>query len=374
LNAANLYYAQPLLALLSGSFQVSIVVAGSLVTISQIGYAAGMLLLVPLGDRIENRKLVSILLTVTVLALLVAGTSGNFPVLLGISLVIGMTSSVAQILVPLAANLAPEASRGKIVGQVMSGLLTGILLSRTFGSFVAEATSWRVVYLGSAILLAILLFALRAGLPQRAPDTNVPYRQLLRSTLNMLRVHAPLRRRTVYQATMFGAFSAFWTTISFVLTAAPFHYSQLQVGIFALIGAGGAFIAPQAGRWADRGLTRPVTAVAFTVVIASFALAVVGRHHVVALAAAGLFLDMAVQVCLIMGQHTIYALEPQSRARLNSAFVATFFLGGAVGSQVGTIAFRHGGWVALCVFGAALPLLSLLWWTTERSKEPMLVS
>ncbi|WP_327290664.1 MFS transporter [Streptomyces sp. NBC_01198] len=361
LTVANLYYAQPLLSELRQSFHIGSVVAGSLVTATQLGYALGLLLLVPLGDVIEKRRLATVLLTLTVGALVLAGAAPDFAVLLAASLVVGCTLTVAQILVPFAADLAPDSSRGRVVGQVMSGLLTGILLSRTVGSVVAGATSWRVVYLGSAALMTVLTLVLRSALPPRQPAAALPYGALLRSTVRLLRVHPALRQRALYQAAMFGAFSVFWTTISFVLTAAPFHYRQWQVGLFALAGAGGALIAPLAGRWADRGLVRPMTAAAFVAAAVAFGVAGVGRHSVLALGAAAVLLDMAVQTTLILGQHVVYQLDGGARARLNSAFMATFFVGGAVGSQAGSAAYRLGGWPAVTVLGAALPLLALLW-------------
>jgi predicted MFS family arabinose efflux permease len=365
LTVANLYYAQPLLTELRQSFHIDDVVAGGVITTTQVGYAIGMLLVVPLGDRIENRRLVSLLLAVTTAAMATIGVAPVFPVLLAAALVAGVTSVVAQILVPFAADLAPDRIRGRVVGRVMSGLLTGILLSRTLGSLLAAATSWRVVYLTSAVLMAVLAIALRFALPRRPPTTGIPYGRLLRSTARLVRLHPALRRRAMYQAAMFGAFSAFWTTISFVLTAPPFHYSQLGVGLFALVGAGGAAVAPLAGRWADRGLGRPATGAAFAVAALAFALAGLGRHNVVLLGAAAVLVDMAVQTTLIVGQHTIYRLDPTARARLNSAYIAIFFLGGAAGSQIGSFAFHAGGWTALTLFGAALPVLALLLWLTE---------
>ncbi|MET7318923.1 MFS transporter [Streptomyces thermoviolaceus] len=366
LTVANLYYAQPLLSSLRGSFGIDAVTAGALITITQLGYAAGMVLLVPLGDRMGKRRLVAVLLAVTTAALAVSATAPVFPVLLGAALVVGLTSVVAQILVPLAADLAPEQARGRIVGRVMSGLLVGILLSRTVGSLVAEAAGWRVVYLASAALMAVLAVVLRLALPERAPTTDIPYGRLLASTARLLREHAALRRRALYQAAMFGAFSAFWTTVSYLLTGPGYHYSELGIGLFALVGAAGAAVAPLAGRWADHGWGRAATGAAFAVGAAAFAVEGFGRHSVLLLGAAAVLLDMAVQTSMIVGQHTIYRLDAAARSRLNSAYIAVFFIGGALGSQLGSFAYHAGGWTALSVLGAALPVLGLLGWLTER--------
>ena len=365
LTVANLYYAQPLLSDLRGVFHINEAAAGALVTVTQIGYALGLLLLVPLGDRIENRSLATLLLGITSVALVAAGLAPGFGVLLTASLLFSTTLVVVQILVPFAADLAPDHTRGRVVGQVMSGLLAGILLSRTLGSLLADATSWRVVYLLSAGLMALLALTLRSALPQRRPTTAVRYGELLRSTARLARLHEPLRRRALYQATMFGAFSAFWTTVSYVLTSAPFHYGQVAVGLFALVGAGGVAVAPLAGRWADRGLGRPMTAAALAAAAAAFALAGFGRHSVIALGAAAVLLDMAVQTTLILGQQVVFQLDPASRARLNSVYMATFFFGGALGSEIASLAYNSHGWTAVAVLGAALPLAGLAYWATE---------
>ncbi|MFK0110008.1 MFS transporter [Streptomyces sp. NPDC091217] len=366
MTVANLYYAQPLLSSLRDVFHITTATAGILITLTQVGYVIGMVFLVPLGDRLEKRSLITALLTVTTLALVAAGLATGFPMLLVASLISGGTSVVAQILVPFAASLAPDHARGRIVGRVMSGLLTGILLSRTLSSLVSSVAGWRVVYLGSAVLMALLAVALRFALPKHAPTTTVPYHHVLRSTVTLVRTHPVLLRRGLYQAAMFGAFSAFWTTISYVLTGPHFHYSAVGVGIFALVGAAGAAVAPLAGHWADRKLARPMTGLAFAVAAAAFAVAGFGQHSIVLLALAAILIDMAVQTTLILGQHTIYQLDPSARARLNSAFIATFFLGGARGSQLGSIAYRAAGWGAVSILGAVLPLVALLYWFTER--------
>ncbi|MFE0920475.1 MFS transporter [Streptomyces nigra] len=366
MTVANLYYAQPLLSTLSGVFHTSTATAGTLITLTQVGYVVGMLFLVPLGDRLEKRNLITVLLTVTTFSLLAAGLATSFPMLLIASLVSGATSVVAQILVPFAASLASDHARGRIVGRVMSGLLTGILLSRTLSSLVSNLAGWRVVFLGSAALMAVLAVALRTALPQHAPTTTLTYHYVLRSTFRLVRTHPALVRRGLYQAAMFGAFSAFWTTVSFVLTGPRFHYSSVGVGVFALVGAAGAAVAPFAGRWADRGLVRPMTGIAFVVATLAFALAGFGGHSVILLAVAAILIDVAVQASLILGQHTVYQLDPTARARLNSAFIAMFFAGGAAGSQLGSLVYHAGGWTALSLLGGVLPIVALLYWSTER--------
>ncbi|WP_406347662.1 MFS transporter [Streptomyces sp. NBC_00144] len=367
LTAANLYYAQPLLETLRRTFQLQDSTAGLLITLTQLGYAAGMVFLVPLGDRIENSRLVSVLLTVTALAMAAGGLAPTFTVLLIAALVAGATSVVAQVLVPYAADLAPDHLRGAVVGKVMSGLLAGILLSRTVGSLLADVAGWRTVYLVSAALMAILALVLRRALPHRAPTSTDSYTALLRSTARLIRVHPQLRRRSSYHACMFAAFSAFWTTISYVLTTAPYNYSQLQVGLFALVGAAGALVAPLAGRLADRGLAHRLTPVTCLLASAVLIWAGLAAHQILVLAAAAVLLDCAVQCSLIFGQHTIYQLDADARARITSVYIATFFVGGAIGSQLGTLAYHLGIWHAVTLTAAAFPVIAALAWTTDRT-------
>ncbi|MEY9842177.1 MFS transporter [Streptacidiphilus sp. EB103A] len=347
-------------------FQVSTTTAGALVTVTQIDYVLGMLFLVPRGDRVEKRRLVALLLAVTSLAMAVASAATGFPILLLASLVSGATSVVAQILVPFAASLAPDHARGRIVGRVMAGLLTGILLSRTLRSLAAGAAGWRVVYLGSAVLTALLALALHLALPQHAPTTDLSYHHVLRSTVRLVHTHPALLRRGLYQAAVFGSFSAFWTTLSFLLTGPAFGYPASGVGLFALVGAGGVAVAPLVGRWAVRGLGRPMTVAALLLGALAALPAGFGGHNIALLALAAILLDVAVQTTLILGQHVVYQLDPSAHARLNSVFIAIFLAGGALGSQLGTLAYRAGGWWAVTVLGASLPLLALLNWATEH--------
>ncbi|KOG88000.1 MFS transporter [Streptomyces varsoviensis] len=367
LTVANLYYAQPLLEMLRRAFQLQDSTAGLLITLTQLGYAAGMVFLVPLGDRIENSRLVSVLLTITAVGMAAGSFAPNFTVLLIAALVAGATSVVAQVLVPYAADLAPDELRGAVVGKVMSGLLAGILLSRTVASLLADVAGWRAVYLVSAALMAILALVLRRVLPRRAPTSTASYTELLRSTARLVRVHPRLRRRSFYHACMFAAFSAFWTTISYVLTSAPYNYSQLQVGLFALVGAAGALVAPLAGRLADRGLVHRLTPVTCLLAAAALVWAGLAVHQILALAAAAILLDCAVQCSLIFGQHTIYQLDEDARARITSVYIATFFIGGAIGSQLATLAYHMGTWHTVTLTAAAFPVIAALAWTTDRT-------
>jgi predicted MFS family arabinose efflux permease len=363
---ANLYYAQPLLSQLKQSFQIGTVAAGGLVTASQLGYAVGLVLIVPLADRVEKRFLTTTLLVLGTIAVLVEAAAPNYAVLLIAALLGAPVFVVVQVIVAFAADITSDATRGRTVGKIVSGLLTGILLSRALGSMLAQLTSWRAVYLTSAALMFVLTITLQRVLPKHEPSTCDSYGKLIVSTVRMLKIHPALRRRALYQATMFGAFSVFWTAISFVLTSDPFDYNQIQIGIFALVGAGGALIAPRIGRWADLGHERPVTVIAFIVASSAFLIAGFGRHHIVLLGLGAVLLDMAVQATLVSGQQIIFRLDPSARARINSAYIATFFLGGAIGSQASSYAYHRSGWGAVAIVGAVFPALALLYWLSER--------
>jgi predicted MFS family arabinose efflux permease len=363
LTVANLYYSQPLLDLVAEAFGVSQGAATIVVTLTQAGYAIGLLLLLPLGDLVENRRLTTRLLILTATALLLAGLAPAYPIFLVLSVLIGVTSVVAQILVPLAANLAPPAERGALVGKVMGGLLLGILLARTVSSFVASLWGWRAIYFISAVLMIGLTVVLHRMLPVRAPDHQAGYRTLLRSVVTLAREEPALRRRALTQAMMFGAFSAFWTAIAYELID-EHGFTQASIAIFALIGAGGALAAPLAGKIADRGWGFAGSGLALLLAAAMAVLAGVGHRSVILLAVAGVLLDFAVQAHQVMSQHEIYALRDNARARLNTVFMTTVFTGGALSSAATGLLHDRYGWTGACVLAAALPLIGLTIWAT----------
>ncbi|MEU4932341.1 MFS transporter [Streptomyces yokosukanensis] len=365
LTVANLYYAQPLLDLMARSFGVGQGAATMVVTLTQAGYALGLLFVLPLGDLVENRRLATRTLLVTATALLLAAASPVFGMFLALSVLVGTTSVVAQVLVPLAAHLSPPERRGKAVGQVMSGLLTGILLARTVASLVADLLGWRAIYVVSAVLMLVLAVALRRTLPQRAPDHTGGYRTLLASLGELVRREPVLRRRSLCQASMFGAFTTFWTAIAYELID-EHHFGQVQIALFALVGAAGAAAAPIAGRIADRGHGRGAAGAALLLASSAFVLAALGHGSVALLVLAAVLLDFAVQCHQVLSQHEIYSLRGDARARINTVFMTTVFVGGAASSAVTGALHTACGWTGVCAFGAALPLAGLLLWAHGR--------
>ncbi len=329
LTVANLYYAQPLLPLLSRNLDVSAGTASIVVTATQLGYAAGLAFVLPLGDLFENRTLVTRTLIGTGAALAVAAAAPDFGVFLAASVLVGTTSVVAQILIPLAAHLAPDDERGRVVGRVMSGLLLGILLARTVSSLVAAAWGWRTIYAVSAVLMLLLSFTLRRMLPERRAEHTAGYGTLLASVGRLVREEPLLRRLALRQSLMFGAFSAYWTSITFQLVDVN-HQSQTAVGIFALVGAAGAAAAPIAGRLADGAYGWLASGIGIVLGIAGLAIAGVGGHSVVVLAVGAVLLDLAVQGHQVLSQREIYALRADARARINTVYMSTVFVGGAI--------------------------------------------
>jgi predicted MFS family arabinose efflux permease len=361
-TVANLYYAQPLLGEISSAFSVSDGSAALVVTLTQLGYAAGLALLMPLGDLLENRSLAARTLVFTAVALLVAGAAPVFPVFLVAAVLIGITSVVAQILVPFAAHLAPEDVRGRFVGTVMSGLLLGVLLARTVSSLIASAWGWRTIYFVSAVLMLAVAVAVRHVLPRREPGPEISYRRLLRSVATLAREEPALRQRAICQALMFGAFSSFWTTVAFEL-AGGHGLSQTGIGIFALVGAAGAAAAPVAGWLGDRGHGRIGSGVGLGLAVVAMVLADAGVRSLVLLAVAGVLLDLAVQGHQVFSQREIYGLRADAGARVNTVFMTTIFIGGAIASAVAGALYQAAGWTGSTLFGAALPLVALLIWS-----------
>lgn len=368
LIVANLYYAQPLIGLIAPAIGLNPTASSVIVTLTQMGYCAGLVLLVPLGDLIENRKLVLTTLTGAIAALLVAASAPSAPWFLAASLAIGLGSVAVQMLVPLAAHLAPDAIRGRVVGNVMSGLLTGIMLARPVSGLVASAFGWRAVFAASAAVMVALGFVLRRSLPQRRPAANHGYLELIGSLWALLRDTPILRRRAAYQAAMFAAFSLYWTAVPLALASSEFGLSQRGIALFALAGVAGALSAPIAGRLADSGRTRIATALSLGMAAVAFLLCRAGSNGSVALLlAGGILLDLGVQANLVLGQRAIYALGMHVRSRLNGLYMALFFAGGAVGSAVASAAYTHGGWSLVSWIGFAFPVIALAWFATERS-------
>lgn len=363
---ANLYYAQPLLDTIAAKLGTSPGVAGLVVTASQVGYAAGLLLIVPLGDLVERRALVVRMLLVCAAGLAVCAAAPAFGVLaLGIA-VVGVTSVVAQVLVPFASDLAADDERGTVVGTIMSGLLIGILAARTLSGVIAELAGWRTVYALAAAAMLLLALALRRALPVIAARAATPYRELLRSVATLVRQEPVLRRRMAYGMLGMMSFTLVWTALTFLLSDAPYGYSEGTIGIFGLAGLIGAMTAQGAGRLFDRGLGAAATVGFWLLVLAGWVLCDLGGTSLVALVAGLLVLDAGVQGQHITNQSTIYALRPEARSRLTTAYMTGNFCAAAIGSATASALWGAGGWDAISGVGLATAVLALALWAWER--------
>ncbi|HHP1115929.1 MFS transporter [Bacillus cereus group sp. MYBK163-2] len=367
---ANLYYAQPLIGVISNEIELSNSSAGLIVTLTQIGYVVGLLFLVPLGDIVENKKLILILLFLSAFALISMVFVKSATLLLIASFFIGLGSVAAQVLVPLVSYLSSENARGRVVGNVMSGLLLGIMLARPISSLVADMWGWNAIFALSATVIIVLAFVLSKVLPTRKPKAKTNYIALLNSMWQLLRTTPILRRRAIYHACVFGAFSLFWTTVPLLLSSPAFHFSQTAIALYALVGITGAIAAPIGGRLADLGWTRPATGIALTIVIISLLLPLIIQSSspigIAVLVIAAILLDMGVSANLVLSQRLIFSLSPEIRSRLNGLFMAIFFLGGAVGSFIGGWAYALGGWNLTLWIGIAFPAIALLYFAREE--------
>ncbi|NYE63080.1 putative MFS family arabinose efflux permease [Duganella sp. 1224] len=369
LIVASLYYAQTLVGPISAATGLSPQAAGLIVTLTQIGYCLGLLFIVPLGDLLENRRLIFTGLLFTSAMLVLAAISSSAWMFLTAALGIGLGSVAAQIIVPFAAHLSLEATRGVTVGKVVSGLLLGIMLSRPAASLIADATSWHVVFGGAAVMVLIVAFVLRAKLPERMPNHHITYPKLMSSLWHLFLQTPVLRRRAAYHAGLFGSFSLFWTVTPLMLASPAFHLSQTGIAIFALVGMAGAVASPIAGKLADQGHTLMATAAALALGVIGFVLPmIVPGSREVALAVlviASIVLDMGVAANLVLGQRAIFSLGAEVRSRLNGVYFALFFAGGAAGSALGGWMYATHGWHAALLTGVAFNGAALLYWVTE---------
>jgi predicted MFS family arabinose efflux permease len=358
---ANLYYAQPLVSSIAPALGITPDIAGSIVSVTQIGYGVGLFFLVPIADLVENRRLVLTLLGLTILALLGVGTSANAGLFFVASFLIGVCATGAQVLLPFVAYLVPEERRGRVVGKVMAGILTGIMLARPAALFISASFGWRTVFFVSAGLMLLIGLLLFRMMPTHRPASGLKYSRAITTMVRLPARMPELCWRSAYGALMFGCFNMFWTAAPLML-ADRFHLGQHEIGMFALAGAGGALAAPWAGRLSDGGREIIATFGAMVVLALSFLTSIWATSAAVLplLVICAVLIDAAVQTNSVVSRRTVFGTAPEIRGRVNAIYMSCQFAGGAAGSIVGTLSYHWGGWACTAGVGLAAGVLLLV--------------
>ncbi|WP_160675975.1 MFS transporter [Clostridium sp. C8-1-8] len=366
LTVANLYYIQPLLADIAKTFHVNQMSIGFAATLTQIGYAVGMIFILPLGDIKEKRTLIVIMLLFSILSLMGMFFSKNIYVLILSSFAVGFTSIVPQLIIPLAAQLANPSQRGQTIGTIMSGLLIGILLSRTVSGLLGGYLGWRAVYLVAAIMMLTLMIILRKLIPLCNPVSDIKYTELLKSLFKLLKTEPVLREASINGALMFAAFSAFWTALIFLLESSHYNMGTEAAGLFGLVGISGALAAPLVGNIADKRGSKFAIGICIIVVIISYVFFFIFGFKVWGLVLGIILLDLGVQSCNVSNQARVHSLNEETRNRLNTIYMVSFFLGGALGSFLGSYSYSHFGWYGVCAFGILTQIVALILHNTAK--------
>ena len=356
---ANIYYCQPLLSEIGRSLGVSDRAIGYLPMWTQAGTALGMFAFVPLGDMFPRRKLIVIMSVLSGLTVAMMAIAPNLALVNAAGFAIGLTGIAMHLILPFAAKLAPPESRGHVVGTVLGGLLLGILLARVVSGFVGDLLGWRAMYWIAAAAMFALAVVLRYALPYDRPEPNLRYGELVRSIVDLVRTQPMLREAAVIGGMLFGAFSSFWATLVFFVGTPPYHYGARVAGLFGLVGAVGVLCAPWAGRLSDRKGPAFTVTLGILIALGSYVVFDVAGYGVWGLVAGVILLDLGVQAGHVANQTRIYALVPEARSRLNTVYMVTYFLGGALGSALGAYGWTHWRWNGVCAAGAAQLLMAL---------------
>ncbi|RNI26317.1 MFS transporter [Rufibacter latericius] len=357
---ANLYYNQPLLGRIAATFQVSEAKAGSLAMLTQIGYAVGMLFIIPLGDMLRRKRLIMVDFAAIIMALLLAGFAVNIESLMVASFLIGATSVVPQLLIPMAAHLAKPETRGRTVGFVMSGLLIGILLSRTVSGFVGAHLGWRAMFFIAAGMMLMLWAALYFLLPEVHPHFKGNYKNLMKSLVHLIKEQPMLRWVSLRGALCYATFGAFWTTLVFLLEEPPFNLGSDAAGLFGLVGAAGALGASFMGRLTDKGDPFTVTTVSIALIVVSYVVFGFSGSSIVGLVIGVILLDLGIQATHISNQTFIFSILPEARNRLNTVYMVTYFIGGASGTFIASQAWHLWKWNGVVAVGLLFSSLALV--------------
>lgn len=359
LIVANLYYCQPLIILIADEFKIPHADAGTITYLTQAGYAIGLFFMVPLGDKLERKSQILITTFASVIALIIAATAQSYLILAIASLLIGITSIVPQLILPLAASLCAPEQRGKVVGTIMSGLLVGILLSRTLSGFIGEVFGWRAMFWIASGLCLLLFFIIKKQFPYNKPVFNGTYGQLIGSLFTLIKEQPLLREATLINVFSFAQFGAFWTTMVLLLSAEPFHFNSATIGLFGIVGASGALAAPLVGKLGDKGNSRIAVGYGCMLIAFSFLIFYFSGSSIIGIVFGIVFLDIGLQGVHISNQTRVYSIVPEARNRMNTVFMSFSFLGTAAGSAFGLFLWQFGGWQAVslgCLLLSAVAL------------------
>jgi len=359
LVVANLYYNQPLLEDIAATFHVSKAKVGQVSVLTQLGYATGMLFIVPLADMVKRKRLMVIIFAFIVLSLILTASAQSIGILILASFCLGASSMIPQLLVPMAAHLAKPSERGRKIGVIMSGLLIGILLSRTFSGFIGEYWGWRAVFYIAAGIMLLMWLMIGFFLPEVEPDYNESYKKLMLSLIHLVKQEPKLRLASLRGALCFACFSAFWTTIVFVLKQ-NFNMGSGVAGEFGLIGAFGAIAAGLMGRLSDKMDAYRLSGYTLLLILVSFIIFIFSAHSIAGLVIGVIILDMGVQATNISNQSIIFALRPEARNRINTIYMVTYFIGGSAGTAAATLLWKNYQWNGVCFTGIAISVITLI--------------
>ena len=357
---AGNYYAQPLLHTIAQELGSSYASTGNIITTAQLSYGLGLVLLVPLADMIEHRRLIVSMMFLTTLGLVVSALSHHLPMLMAGTAIAGFCSVVAQVLVPFASTLSAPEQRGRVIGTVMGGLLLGILLARVVSGAVSTLVDWRMVYWVAAFSMFVTTLLLARYLPRYHNAHASHYGQLLSSLLQLFVKIPELRHRSLLGMFSFALFSMFWTPLAFLLSKPPYEYNDATIGLFGLVGAAGVWAASWAGKMADSGKGHSGLRIGLLVLLFSWVILYFAPNSLTALLVGVLLLDLAVQLVHVGNQSVIYGLQPEIRNRLNAGYMTCYFIGGASGSWLSVVLFQHHGWHGIVAGACVIAGLALL--------------
>ncbi len=358
LTVANIYYIQPLLAEIARYFHITQGYSGLMATLTQVGYAFGLFLILPLADIFEKRRLILTMLLGSTFFSILLFLSPTITVALIASFGLGFCSVIPQLLIPFAAQLANPNERGKVIGSIMSGLLIGILLARVISGLIGKYMLWKITYILAAFFMILIWLLLRSKLPQSYSNSKINYRESLKSMIPLLKQFPVLRESSIIGALIYFAFSAFWTALTFLLQSPHYNMGTDIAGLFGIVGIVGALFSRLAGKFSDQKGARFTIGINIIVVVIAYGIFSIWGFHLAGLIIGVILLDLGIQSCNVSNQTRIHQLSDEARSRITSIYMVSYFLGGSLGSFLGTYCFQHYGWIGVCIIGLVSQLIA----------------